>query len=97
MITGGVPDAVTVQLSVSDAGKLTGKFLSPMSMDCTTASYTAKTGQVLLEATDGKTSTHFKLVGKVSATEIVGTIESGEKTGKVRLVKWTYSPQPFRS
>src|SRR5436190_22467965 len=80
MIKGGVPDAVTVQLSVSDAGKLTGKFLSPTTMECTTSSYAAKTRQLVLEATDDKTNTHYKLVGKVSGTEIIGTIESGENT-----------------
>jgi len=97
MIKGGIPNAVTVQLSVSDAGKLTGKFLSPTAMECTTSSYAAKTRQLVLEATDDKTNTHYRLVGKVSGTEIIGTIESGENTGTIRLVKWTYFPRPFSS
>jgi hypothetical protein len=97
MIKGGVPDAVTVQLSVSDSGKLTAKFLSPAPMECTTASYAAKTRQLVLEAADDKSGTHYKLAGKVSGTEIIGTIDSGAKTGTIRLVKWTYFPRPFGS
>jgi len=90
MVQGGVPDAVTVRISYEDNGTLTAKFVTPTPMDCTVASYAAKTHTVKLEATDKKSGDRYTLEGKLSGNEIVGTIDTGTHTGSVRLIKWTF-------
>jgi hypothetical protein len=87
---GGVPDAVTVEIKQDSTGKLTGKFLTPTQMDFDKASFIAKTGTLTLEATDTRGGKHYKLEGKVEGTEVKGTLTNEDKTGDVRLIKWTF-------
>jgi hypothetical protein len=87
---GGTPDAITVELRQEAGGKLTGKFLTPQPMEFTKASFTAATGVVMFEATDAKSGKSYKVEGKVKGTELIGTLASGDTSGEVRLIKWTF-------
>ena len=87
---GGVPDSITLELKLDANGKLSGKFLTPVPMDFSKASFNSKTAMVLLEAGDPQSGKHYKVEGKVEGTEIKGTFENNGVTGEVRLIKWTY-------
>ena len=89
---GGVPDAVTVEIR-QEAGKLAGRFRTPLPMDFSRVSFDLKTGAVSLEATDTKSAKTYKLDGKLSGTDIKGTLVVGNVTGEVLLIKWTYIPR----
>src|SRR5262245_17625721 len=89
---GGVRDAVTVELK-QDAGSLSGKFLTPVPMDFSKASFNAKTGIVAFEAVDGKSGKLYKVNGKIEGTELKGTLAVGDVMGDVQLIKWTYVPR----
>lgn len=89
---GGVLDAVTVEIRL-EGGKLAGKFRTPVSMDFSRVSFDPKTGAVSFEATDSKAGKAYKVDGKLSGTDIKGTMVSGTVTGDVLLIKWTYIPR----
>jgi hypothetical protein len=89
---GGVVDAVTVEIRHED-GKLTGKFRTPQEMTFTIATFNAKTGDVVLEATDAKSGKRYKINGKLDKLEIKGTLAAGETAGDLLLIKWTYVPR----
>ena len=89
---GGVPDAVTVEIR-QEGGKLAGRFRTPLPMDFSRVSFDLKTGAVSLEATDTKSAKTYKLDGKLSGTDIKGTLVAGNVTGDVLLIKWTYIPR----
>ena len=42
--TGGVPDAITIEIRQDTAGTLTGKFVNPVSMEFSKTRFNAKTG-----------------------------------------------------
>jgi hypothetical protein len=92
----GVRDAMTIELRHDDAGKLTGRIVTPTPMDFSKATFDGKTHLLSLEAMDGKTGTLYKLNGKVQGTEIKGTVTSGNQTGQIDLIKWTYVPRITR-
>jgi len=87
---GGVPDAVTVDLRRDAAGNLMGKFLTPVPMDFSKASFNPTTGIVRFEAADAKSGKQYKLEGKLKGTELIGTLAADDTAGEVRLIKWTF-------
>ncbi|HET9218353.1 MAG TPA: hypothetical protein VFR18_15315 [Terriglobia bacterium] len=92
---GGVRDAMTIELRFEESGKLTGRFVTPVSMNFTRATFNAKTRALLLEAADATSGKQYKLNGKVEGTEIKGTVAADNQGGQVHLIKWTYVP-PIR-
>lgn len=88
---GGVRDAMTIELRFDENGKLTGRFVTPVSMNFSRATFDAKTRSLLLEAADAS-GKQYKLNAKVEGTEIKGTVLAGDKSGQVQLIKWTYVP-----
>ena len=90
---GGSRDAMTIELKYDDSGKLTGRFVSPTSMNFTKATYNSKTSLLVLEAIDPKSGKQYRLNGKVQGTEIKGTVTAGTETGQIDLIKWTYVPR----
>jgi hypothetical protein len=93
---GGIATAVTVTLTLDGHGKLTGKFLSPVHMEVASATYNPKTQGITIDAVDEHSSATYKLVGKVSGTDISGTIDVGNRAGHVLLIKWTYTGIGFK-
>jgi hypothetical protein len=89
---GGVMDAVTVEIG-QDSGKFVGKFRSPVAMDFSSVSFDAKTGAVKAAATDSKSGKAYKIDGKLTGTEIKGTLTAGDTSGELLLIKWTYVPR----
>jgi len=87
---GGVPDAVTVELRRDAAGNLMGKFLTPVPMDFSKASFNPTTGIVRFEAADAKSGKQYKLEGKLKGTELIGTLAADDTAGEVRLIKWMF-------
>jgi len=87
---GGVPDAVTVELRRDAAGNLMGKFLTPVPMDFSKASFNPTTGIVRFEAADAKSGKQYKLEDKLKGTELIGTLAADDTAGEVRLIKWTF-------
>ena len=87
---GGVQDAVTIELKQDASGMLSGRFVNPIQIDFSKASFVARTGTITLEATDNNTSKHYKIDGKVEGNEIKGTLAIGETSGELRLIKWTF-------
>ena len=79
---GGIPDAMTIELTKESAGRLTAKLLTPVPIEFTRASFDQKTRAITLEATDQKTGKHYKIDGK-----IVGMFgESGRDTKQLNWV-----------
>ena len=93
---GGIATAVTVTLTTEAHGKLTGRFLSPVRMEIASAAYNPKTHGITVDALDESSGATYKLVGKVSGTDITGTIDVGNRTGHVLLIKWTYTGIGFK-
>ena len=93
---GGIATAVTVTLTTEAHGKLTGKFLSPVHMEIASATYNPKTHGITIDALDETSGDTYKLVGKVSGTDMTGTIDVGNRTGHVLLIKWTYTGIGFK-
>jgi hypothetical protein len=89
---GGVRDAMTIELR-HESGKLTGRFVTPVSMNFSKATFDAKTRALSLEAADAKSGKHYKLDAKVVGTEINGTVAVDKQSGQVHLIKWTYVPR----
>jgi len=87
---GGTLDAITVELRLDEAGKLTGKFVSPTRMDFSKTSFNPSTEVIAFQATDSKTNKVYKVEGKVKGTELIGTLAVNDTTGEVRLIKWTF-------
>jgi hypothetical protein len=87
---GGVPDAVTIEIRQGTAGAVTGKFLNPAGMDFSKATFNAKTGVLAITASDQKSGKQYKLDGKVEGNEIKGTLGTGDTSGEIRLIKWTF-------
>jgi hypothetical protein len=92
---GGVRDAMTIELRFDESGKLTGRFVTPTSMNFSRATFNAKTRSLLLEAADATSRKQYKLNAKVEGTEIKGTVAADNQGGQVNLIKWTYVP-PIR-
>ena len=92
---GGVRDAMTIELRFDDNGKLAGRFVTPISMNFSSATFNAKTRSLLLEAADATSGKRYKLNAKVEGTEIKGTVTVGDQSGQIHLIKWTYVP-PIR-
>jgi hypothetical protein len=90
---GGVRDAMTVELRHDESARLTGRFVTPVSMDFTKATFDSKTRTLLLEAADTKSGKHYKLNAKIEGTEIKGTLAADNRGGQVHLIKWTYVPR----
>ena len=90
---GGVRDALTVEFRKDRLGHLTGKFLTPVVMEFSKASFNAQTAMVSGEAADTKSGKHYKLDGKVRGTEIKGTLLVNDVSGEMLLIKWTYVPR----
>jgi hypothetical protein len=89
----GVRDAMTIELRHDESGKLTGRFVTPVPMDFTKATFNSKTRMLLLEAADPKSGKQYKLNAKVEGTEAKGTLAAGSTSGQVHLIKWTYVPR----
>jgi hypothetical protein len=87
---GGVPDAVTIEVRQETGGAVTGKFLNPAAMEFSKATFNAKTGALVITASDQKSSKQYKLDGKVEGNEIKGTLATGDTSGELRLIKWTF-------
>jgi hypothetical protein len=82
--------AITIELKQADAaGAVTGRFVAPFEAEFERASVT-KTGMVKAEATDKKSGTRYTLEGKVQGTEIRGTLNAGDLSGDLLLIKWTF-------
>ena len=90
---GGVRDAMTIELKHDESGKLTGRFVTPASMNFTKATFNAKTRLLSLEATDSTSGKQYRLNAKVQGTEIKGTVTAGTESGQIDLIKWTYVPR----
>jgi hypothetical protein len=90
---GGVRDAVTVEFNQDDAGKVTGKFITPVEMPFTSVTINPTSGAVVLEAKDAKSGKQYRLDGKIEGTELKGTLKAGDVSGEIRLIKWTYVPR----
>jgi hypothetical protein len=89
----GVRDAMTIELKHDENGKLTGRFVTPVSMNFTRATFNAKTRLLSLEAEDAGSGKQYKLNAKVEGTEIKGTVTVGNGNGQIDLIKWTYVPR----
>ena len=90
---GGIRDAMTIELRHDESGKLTGKFVTPVSMEFSKATFNSKTRMLLLEAADPKSGKPYKLNAKIEKTEIKGTLAADTTSGQVHLIKWTYVPR----
>jgi hypothetical protein len=89
---GGVRDAMTIELRFDESGKLTGRFVTPISMNFSRATFNVKTRSLLAEAADPTSGKNYKLNAKVEGTEIKGTVTADNQDGQVHLIKWTYVP-----
>jgi hypothetical protein len=89
--TGGIRDAMTIELRYEE-GRLAGRFVTPVEVKYSKASFDARTRQLLLEAADEATGRLYKLDAKVEGTEIKGTLTAGNQSGPVELIKWTFVP-----
>jgi hypothetical protein len=89
---GGVRDAMTIEIKHDDSGKLTGRFVSPVSMNFTKAVFDSRTHSLLLEGTDAASGKQYRISAKVEGTEIKGTATVGNDSGSIDLIKWTYVP-----
>jgi hypothetical protein len=89
----GGRDSMTIELRHDDAGRLTGRIVSPVSMNFTKAAFDSKTHSLVLEAMDVKSGKDYKVNAKVEKTEIKGAITAGNDSGSIDLIKWTYVPR----
>jgi hypothetical protein len=89
---GGVRDAMTIELKFDESGKLTGRFVTPVSMNFSRATFNTKTRSLQLEAADVTSGKQYRLNAKVEGTEIKGTVAADNQGGQVHLIKWTYVP-----
>ena len=94
---GGVRDSMTIELRYDDAGRLTGRFVTPNPVEFNKATFNPKTRMLLIEAADAS-GKQYKLDAKVEGTEIKGTANLGNLRGQIHLIKWTYVPPitPYR-
>jgi len=90
---GGVRDSMTIELKHDESGKLTGRFVTPASMNFTKATFNAKKRLLSLEATDATSGKQYRLNANVQGTEIKGTVTAGTEDGPIDLIKWTYVPR----
>ena len=90
---GGVPDAMTIELTEETSGHLTGKFLTPVPIEFSRASFDPKTHAVALEAMDQKSGKRYRIDGKIRGTELRGNLEINDVKGDLLLIKWTYFPR----
>ena len=90
---GGIRDAMTIELKHDESGKLTGRFVTPTSMNFTKATFNSKTRLLSLEAMDPTSGKQYRLTAKVEGTEIKGTVAAGNENGQIDLIKWTYVPR----
>ena len=89
---GGVRDAMTIEIKHDDAGKLTGRFVTPVAVNFEKAAFDSKTHALSLEGTDFITGKQYKLNATVEGTEIKGTVVAGDESGSIDLIKWTFFP-----
>jgi L-fucose isomerase-like protein len=90
---GGIPDSMTIEFTQEGSGRLTGKFLTPVPMEFTRASFDPKTHAVVVEGMDQKSGKHYRIDGKVQGTEIKGTLGIDSAKADLLLIKWTYVPR----
>ena len=90
---GGSRDSMTIELRYDETGKLTGRFVSPVSMNLTKATFNSKTRMLSLEAADAKSGKQYKLNAKLEGTEIKGAATVDNVGGQIHLIKWTYVPR----
>jgi uncharacterized protein (DUF2147 family) len=90
---GGIRDAMTIELRYDESGTLTGRFVTPTSMDFTKATFNSKTRVLALEATDPASGKQYRLSAKVQGTELKGRVTAGPENGQIDLIKWTYVPR----
>ena len=93
---GGIPEAMTVEIKQESDSRLTGKFVTPVKADFTNTSFNPKTHALLLEAVDEKSGKRYKVTGKIEGTELTGTLNAGNTTGDLRLIKWTFFGNTIR-
>jgi hypothetical protein len=89
---GRVRDAMTIELRHGEDGKLTGRFVTPVSANFSEATFNAKSGTLSLEAQDAS-GKQYSLNATVEGTEIKGKAVAGGQAGQIHLIKWTYVPQ----
>jgi hypothetical protein len=89
-IKGSVPEAMTVELKEDEKGAFTGRFLSPVAMDFSKASFNSKTGAVTFEATDPKSNKQYRVNATLKGTELNGTLQVDGTSAEMRLIKWTF-------
>jgi hypothetical protein len=65
-------------------------------MDIASATYNPTTHAITIDALDVTSGATYKLVGKVSGTDMTGTIDNGNRAGHVLLIKWTYTGIGFK-
>ena len=90
---GRIRDAMTIELKHDERGKLSGRFVTPTSMNFSKATYNSKTRLLSLEAMDATSGKQYRLTARVEGTEIKGTVTAGNENGQVDLIKWTYIPR----
>ena len=90
---GGVRDAMTIELKYDENGRLTGRFVTPTSMNFGKATFNPKTRLLSAEALDATSGKQYRLNAKVEGTEIKGTAAAGDVNGEINLIKWTYVPR----
>ena len=90
---GGIPDAMTIEFTEGLSGHLMGKFLTPVPMEFTHASFDPKTRAVIVEAMDEKSGKRYRIDGKIRGTELKGTLGIDDVKGDLLLIKWTYFPR----
>ena len=90
---GGIRDAMTIELKHDESRKLTGRFVTPTSINFTKATFNSKTRLLSLEAIDPTPGKQYRLNAKVQGTEIKGMVTAGNENGEIDLIKWTYVPR----
>ena len=86
-------DAMTIELTEETSGHLTGKFLTPVPIEFSRASFDPKTHAVALEAMDQKSGKRYRIDGKIRGTELKGNLEINDVKGDLLLIKWIYFPR----
>ena len=86
----GTHDSMTIELRYDDRGTLQGRFVTPVAVDFTKATFNAKTKMLSAEALNsGK---KYALSATLDGTEIRGTLNYDNQAGAIHLIKWTFQP-----
>jgi hypothetical protein len=89
---GGTRDAITIEIKQDEKGRLSGRFVTPSSIEFSKVTFNSKTRLVTVEAFDPKSGKVFALSAKVEGNDINGSLAVDKQGGKVNLIKWTYVP-----